>query len=215
MQRNTLRSAGGFTLIELMVVVVIATILVTIAIPMYTSQVQQSRRTDARTALLDLASREERFLTTNPTGYTTSPVSLGYPAFSGHGGSGLLHRDRRLYRPLRGRAGLRWQCESADRSVLLSHRYACRNTAEGYGLRNLRRRLDGCPICLHQRWRGQYHSVLVTIIHIIKDLGSFSFLVLWNTGSDGSATESVRDSLALFLEPALYSACRRLSGLQF
>jgi type IV pilus assembly protein PilE len=88
MQRNIRRPANGFTLIELMVVVVIATILVTIAIPMYTSQVQQSRRTDARTALLDLASREERFFTTNPTGYTTSPTNLGYAAFPATVGQG-------------------------------------------------------------------------------------------------------------------------------
>jgi type IV pilus assembly protein PilE len=88
MQRNIQRSQYGFTLIELMVVVVIASVLMTIAIPMYTSQVQQSRRTDARTALLDLAGREERFLTTNPTGYTTSPTSLGYTSFPATVGQG-------------------------------------------------------------------------------------------------------------------------------
>ena len=52
----------GFTLIELMVVVVIATILVGIAVPSYMSQMRKSRRTDAKTALLELAGREERFL---------------------------------------------------------------------------------------------------------------------------------------------------------
>jgi type IV pilus assembly protein PilE len=78
MERNFERPAKGFTLVELMVVVVIATILVTIAIPMYTAQVQQSRRTDARTALLDLAGREERYLSTNPAGYTNVAAALGY-----------------------------------------------------------------------------------------------------------------------------------------
>jgi type IV pilus assembly protein PilE len=82
MQRSTgQRPSFGFTLIELMVVIVIVSILVTIAIPMYTSQVQQSRRTDARTALLDLAGREERYLATNPSGYTTAAANLGYTAF--------------------------------------------------------------------------------------------------------------------------------------
>ena len=48
--------SAGFTLIELMVVVIIATILLSIAIPAYTSQIRKSRRTEARTAVLDLAS---------------------------------------------------------------------------------------------------------------------------------------------------------------
>jgi type IV pilus assembly protein PilE len=82
MELKTARGAsGGFTLIELMVVVVIASILVAISVPLYKQQVMQSRRTDARTALLDLAGREERFLTTNPTGYTTAAANLGYGGF--------------------------------------------------------------------------------------------------------------------------------------
>jgi type IV pilus assembly protein PilE len=71
----------GFTLIELMVVVVIATILLSIAVPSYMSQITQSRRTEAKTALLDLAGREERFLSTNPQGYSNVPANLGYAAF--------------------------------------------------------------------------------------------------------------------------------------
>ena len=46
---------AGFTLIELMVTVAIVGILATIAATSYQSQVMKSRRTDARTALLDLA----------------------------------------------------------------------------------------------------------------------------------------------------------------
>ena len=75
------RSAGGFTLVELMVVVAIATILFAIAVPSYITYIRQSRRTEAKTALLDLAGREERFLSTNPTGYTQTPGNLGYTAF--------------------------------------------------------------------------------------------------------------------------------------
>jgi len=47
----------GFTLIELMVTVAIVTILATIAVTSYTSQIQKSRRTEAKSALLDLAGR--------------------------------------------------------------------------------------------------------------------------------------------------------------
>jgi type IV pilus assembly protein PilE len=73
------RRLRGFTLIELMVVVVIATILIGIAVPSYMSQVRQSRRTEAKTALLDLAGREERYLSTATTaGYSQTPSDLGY-----------------------------------------------------------------------------------------------------------------------------------------
>jgi len=78
----------GFTLIELMVVVVIATILMIVAVPTYLTQIRQSRRTDARTAVLDLASREERFFSTNGATYTAVAGSLGYGAFPSVVGSG-------------------------------------------------------------------------------------------------------------------------------
>jgi len=70
---------GGFTLIELMVTVAIVAILATIATTSYNSQVQKSRRTDARSAVLDLAGREEKlFSTTNA--YSATPSDLGYAA---------------------------------------------------------------------------------------------------------------------------------------
>ena len=80
--------AAGFTLIELMIVVVIATILAMIAIPSYQSQIRKSRRTEAKTALLDLAAREERYMATNGT-YTADNAQLGYGnAFPQQVGSG-------------------------------------------------------------------------------------------------------------------------------
>ena len=68
------------TLIELMVVVVIATILMSIAVPSYMSQVRQSRRIEAKTALLDLAGREERYFSTSVNGanYSQTTTDLGY-----------------------------------------------------------------------------------------------------------------------------------------
>jgi type IV pilus assembly protein PilE len=69
----------GFTLVELMVTVGIVAILGTIAMSTYHSQVQKSRRTDARSAVLDLAGREEKlFSTTNA--YSATPSDLGYGA---------------------------------------------------------------------------------------------------------------------------------------
>ncbi|HYL01842.1 MAG TPA: type IV pilin protein [Steroidobacteraceae bacterium] len=75
------RGDRGFTLVELMIVVAIATILLSIAVPAYMSYVRQSRRVEAKTAILDLASREERFFSTNPAGYTVTPAQLGYTGF--------------------------------------------------------------------------------------------------------------------------------------
>jgi len=75
------RLSAGFTLVELMVTIVVLTILVSIAVPSYTNQVRKSHRTEAKTALLDLASREERFLSTNGA-YTNDARNLGYNASS-------------------------------------------------------------------------------------------------------------------------------------
>ena len=74
-----LPGSAGFTMVELMVVVVIASVLMAIAIPTYLDKVRKSRRTEAKTALLDLAGREERFYNTNNT-YSSTPSDLGYGA---------------------------------------------------------------------------------------------------------------------------------------
>jgi type IV pilus assembly protein PilE len=68
---------SGFTLVELVIVMVIVAILAAIAIPSYRSQIRKSRRTDAKTVVLDLAAREEKYFSLNNS-YTSSPVSLGY-----------------------------------------------------------------------------------------------------------------------------------------
>ena len=79
---------GQLVVITIMVTVVIVTVLVGIAVPSYIDKVRKSRRTEAKTALLDLAGREERFFTTNPTGYSNAPANLGYAAFPAQVGSG-------------------------------------------------------------------------------------------------------------------------------
>ena len=60
----------GFTLIELMIVLTIASLLLTIAIPSYTNSVQKSRRADAKSTLMDISARQERFMAQNNS-YTT------------------------------------------------------------------------------------------------------------------------------------------------
>ncbi len=75
----------GFSLIELMVVVSIITILGAIAVPSYNYSVRKSRRTEAKTALLDLAAREERYFATQNV-YSNSAVALQYVATGGNAG---------------------------------------------------------------------------------------------------------------------------------
>jgi type IV pilus assembly protein PilE len=75
--QSSKHASSGFTLIELMVTVAIVTILATIAVTSYTSQVQKSRRTEAKSALLDLAGREERLYSTTNT-YSMDELFLGY-----------------------------------------------------------------------------------------------------------------------------------------
>lgn len=78
MVRNFAR-IRGFTLVELMTTLVIVSILVSVAVPTYNSQTRKSRRTEARTALLDIAGREERLFSTTNT-YSSVPSDLGYGA---------------------------------------------------------------------------------------------------------------------------------------
>lgn len=68
---------AGFTLVELMIVVAVIAILAAIAMPSYTDYVRKARRTDAKNALLDLAARQERFMSMN-NAYTKVPANLGY-----------------------------------------------------------------------------------------------------------------------------------------
>jgi type IV pilus assembly protein PilE len=79
--QSSKRASSGFTLIELMVTVAIVTILATIAVTSYTSQVQKSRRTEAKSALLDLAGREERLYSTT-NAYSMDEAFLGYATVS-------------------------------------------------------------------------------------------------------------------------------------
>lgn len=78
------RHQYGLTLIELLMVVIIIGILVTVALPAYQDMVQQSRRADARNALLSAQLAMERYRGDNQS-YATSVSALGINATSPDG----------------------------------------------------------------------------------------------------------------------------------
>ncbi len=71
--------SGGFSLVELMIVVAIIGIIAAIAYPNYQNHMRESRRADAHQALTTLAAQQERFFSDNNT-YTTNLTQLGYAA---------------------------------------------------------------------------------------------------------------------------------------
>lgn len=68
---------GGFSLIELMIVVAIISILVSISVPSLVNYLVQSRRVDGISALLLIMQQQEHYYSENHT-YTTSLANLGY-----------------------------------------------------------------------------------------------------------------------------------------
>jgi len=56
---------GGFTLIELMIVIAIVAILLAVALPAYQDQVIRGHRAAAQSQMLDIANREQQYLLSN------------------------------------------------------------------------------------------------------------------------------------------------------
>ncbi|HEY8385635.1 MAG TPA: type IV pilin protein [Porticoccaceae bacterium] len=67
---------AGFTLIELMIVVIIVAILASIAVPGYQDQVRKARRADAHEALLTLQTLQEKWRASHSS-YSDTLVALG------------------------------------------------------------------------------------------------------------------------------------------
>ncbi|WP_021029271.1 type IV pilin protein [Litchfieldella anticariensis] len=63
--RETLKRQSGFTLIELMIVVVVVAILASIAYPLYSGYLERARRTDGQSMLMQVAGHLERCYTVN------------------------------------------------------------------------------------------------------------------------------------------------------
>lgn len=74
--KTVARHESGFTLLELMIVVVIIAILTAIALPSYRQYVLRGHRTEATRALQDLSSRQENYYFSH-NAYTSTLSDLG------------------------------------------------------------------------------------------------------------------------------------------
>jgi type IV pilus assembly protein PilA len=72
----------GFTLIELLVVVIIIGILAAIAIPVFLRQREKAWDAAAQSAVKNMATAQESYLTSSPAGYTASVANLQVEGFS-------------------------------------------------------------------------------------------------------------------------------------
>lgn len=86
--RATARAAsGGFTLIELMIVVAVVAVLAAIAVPSYQESVRKGRRGQAKADIVDVVQQAERYRTVNNTyaGFTvanSNSPSTGTPFYT-------------------------------------------------------------------------------------------------------------------------------------
>ena len=131
-------ASGGFTLIELMVTVAIVAILATIASAAYTSQVQKSRRTDARNARARFGRARGKTLQHHQRlqRHRDGPRLYGVPDRS---------RKRLLQRQRGGRQPAGHLCDHGDR-----HRHPGQRCA----MRNAQRGSAGCAILHRDGHRG-------------------------------------------------------------
>ena len=68
---------AGFSLIELVIVVVIVAVLASVALPSYQNSVRKGHRSDAKATLMDVAGRMEQFMLDRGR-YTYDMSQLGY-----------------------------------------------------------------------------------------------------------------------------------------
>ena len=87
--RNTQR---GITLIELMIVVVVISILAAVAYPNYQEFVARAKRNEAKAALLQLATNQERFYLNNNR-FTADVRELGFSSDDADGNTSITENE--------------------------------------------------------------------------------------------------------------------------
>jgi type IV pilus assembly protein PilE len=97
--RSLSRKHGGFTLIELMIVIVVVAILVGIALPSYQQHVIKTKRSLGKAELMEVLARQEQFFVNNRQ-YATTLAALGLSdpyAIDANGEEVLTTADERIY----------------------------------------------------------------------------------------------------------------------
>lgn len=77
---RSLRRAGGFTLIELVIAVAVVGILASLAYPSFLNQIRKSRRSDAVAALSEVQQAQERWRANNTTYASDAALTTASPA---------------------------------------------------------------------------------------------------------------------------------------
>ena len=90
MKGHSLVRSKGFTLVELMIVVVVMAILASLSVGGYRQYVRRANRVDATSALLHLSAGQERFYLQNDR-YATTADELAAPPPAGLGTEGTEH----------------------------------------------------------------------------------------------------------------------------
>lgn len=76
---SALSSAAGFTLIELMMVIIIVAVLLAIGLPAYQDQIIRGHRAEAKSEMLEIANRQQQYLLSNRS-YTNNLGDISYDA---------------------------------------------------------------------------------------------------------------------------------------
>lgn len=97
---NGQRKQRGFTLIEMMIVVVVVAILAAVALPSYNQQIMKTRRSLGTGELIKVHARQEQFFVNNKR-YATDLTDLGYAgasyAIDRDGNPVAADADNRIY----------------------------------------------------------------------------------------------------------------------
>lgn len=86
-----MKAVRGFTLIELMIVVVVIGVLAAIAYPSYQEHIRKSKRADAQASLMELSQFMERFYSANGKYRTAANVAPTLPFTSTPRGGGAAN----------------------------------------------------------------------------------------------------------------------------
>ena len=117
--RNT--SDEGFSLIELLVVIIIIGVLAGIAIPVFLNQRQKGYDTQAKSDIRNMATAEETYLTDNPSNYTSSVsdlTALGFKtSINTSNPVAIAHSNTSYCLSEKGQSGTTWYYSSTTSTV--------------------------------------------------------------------------------------------------